>query len=77
MVRAFAIDALRHRNRREGKIAIGSVLRAILAIEALDDLGELGFPCGTIEALDDLSIFVAELFLSLALSLFYAWKETV
>ena len=41
----------------------------ISVIEALDDLGEIGFPCGTIEALDDLSIFVAKLFLSLALSL--------
>ena len=38
-------------------------------IEALDDLGEISFPCGAIEALDDLSIFVAKLFLSLALSL--------
>ena len=39
MVRAFAIDALRHHNRREGKIAIGSVLRAILA----NDLGDRSF----------------------------------
>ena len=39
MVCAFAIDALRHRNRREGKIAIGSVLRAILA----NDLGDRSF----------------------------------
>ena len=41
----------------------------ISVIEALDDLGEISFPCGAIEALDDLSIFVAKLFLSLALSL--------
>ena len=71
---AITIDA---KARSRSARCFAQSWQTISAIEALDDLGELGFPCGAIEALDGLSIFVAELFLSLALSLFYAWKETV
>ena len=71
---AIAIDA---KARSRSARCFARSRQTILAIKALDDLGKLGFPCGVIEALDDLSIFMAKLFLSLALSLFYAWKEKV